>query len=124
MPAGNYEVDLDAQSKCKVCGKRREMCCADMKYDGNNVDGWWDGYCIACCPKHNPINGTAEDRWKVSEKTTSVTKDKVTVKTLPPPEIFDVLHAAEAVGITLPTAVDTWWEKETKQVWEGLNENL
>lgn len=33
--------------------------------------------------------------------------------TLPPKEIYDVLHEAEANGIELPKSVLTWWERET-----------
>jgi len=39
-------------------------------------------------------------------------------KTLPPPEIFDVLHLAEMAGIKLPRVVDDWWYRETSVVWE------
>lgn len=42
------------------------------------------------------------------------------VKTLPPSEIFDVLHAAEAAGVILPESIDKWWEKET---WVVLSKN-
>ena len=33
---------------------------------------------------------------------------------LPPKEIYDVLHAAEAAGIDLPDSVNEWWFKETE----------
>lgn len=33
--------------------------------------------------------------------------------TLPPKEIYDVLHKAEAKGIELPESVDKWWALET-----------
>jgi len=32
---------------------------------------------------------------------------------LPPREILDVLHEAEAAGIVVPKEVDEWWEKQT-----------
>ena len=34
--------------------------------------------------------------------------------TLPPREIYDLLHLAEAKGVEIPNAVDDWWHKETK----------
>jgi hypothetical protein len=33
--------------------------------------------------------------------------------TLPPTEIYDVLHKAEAVNIIIPMSVDKWWRIET-----------
>lgn len=42
------------------------------------------------------------------------------VETLPPPEIFDVLHAAEVAGVVLPEEVDAWWSKETEKAWPGI----
>jgi hypothetical protein len=33
--------------------------------------------------------------------------------TMPPKEIYDVLHAFEALGGELPKIVDEWWEAET-----------
>jgi hypothetical protein len=35
------------------------------------------------------------------------------VNTLPPIEIYDILHEAEVAGILIPTIVDKWWEEET-----------
>lgn len=43
------------------------------------------------------------------------------VESLPPPEIFTVLHAAEAAGVILPKSVDDWWEKETEKAGEAFN---
>jgi len=33
--------------------------------------------------------------------------------TLPPKEIYDVLHEAESKGVKLPESVESWWIKET-----------
>lgn len=33
--------------------------------------------------------------------------------TIPPVEIYDVLHAAEEKGINLPDDVEEWWMTET-----------
>jgi len=35
-------------------------------------------------------------------------------KTLPPKDIFDILHSAEEKGIVLPKVVDDWWSNETE----------
>jgi hypothetical protein len=35
------------------------------------------------------------------------------VNTLPPKEIYDVLHEAEGKGIELPQSIEKWWKKET-----------
>jgi len=34
--------------------------------------------------------------------------------TLPPKEVYDVLHEAEAAGIQLPKKVERWWKEETE----------
>ena len=41
--------------------------------------------------------------------------------TLPPKEIYDVLHAAEEAGIDLPEIVDEWWFEETCKMEEEKN---
>jgi hypothetical protein len=33
--------------------------------------------------------------------------------TLPPQEIYDILHDYEVRGGTIPDIVDSWWKKET-----------
>lgn len=38
---------------------------------------------------------------------------KRTVHSIPPPEIFDFFHEAEAAGLSLPVELDEWWEEET-----------
>jgi hypothetical protein len=37
----------------------------------------------------------------------------MTAHTLPPKEIYDVLHEFEELGGTLPEVVDDWWKNET-----------
>ena len=44
-----------------------------------------------------------------------------TSRTLPPKEIFDLLHECEKHGIKLPEAVDKWWVKETEFTWKDLD---
>jgi len=39
---------------------------------------------------------------------------KLPAHSLPPKEIYDVLHAAEENGINIPLTVDEWWKKETE----------
>lgn len=40
-------------------------------------------------------------------------KTTLLVNTLPPEDIYEVLHMAEAAHIQLPKSVERWWEKET-----------
>jgi hypothetical protein len=35
-------------------------------------------------------------------------------RTLPPKDLFDVLHSAEEKGVILPKVVDDWWSNETE----------
>ncbi len=46
---------------------------------------------------------------------------KRTVNSKPPAEIFDFLHDAEAMGLTIPPALDKWWEEETWGPRDSLN---
>ena len=44
--------------------------------------------------------------------------------TLPPTDIFDVLHDYEARGGTIPDVVDSWWEIETGFTWREQEARL
>jgi len=46
------------------------------------------------------------------------TEENMKTNTLPPIEIYDVLHEAEAKGVELPASVEQWWTIET-----DINEN-
>lgn len=52
---------------------------------------------------------------KTPKKFSVVRKREARMKcnTLPPTEIYDVLHEFEACGIELPQSVSDWWETET-----------
>jgi PilX N-terminal len=48
------------------------------------------------------------------EKVADEGDQKMKCNTLPPQEIYDVLHAAEVRGVELPESVELWWFKETQ----------
>ena len=48
----------------------------------------------------------------------------ILTRTLPPVDIFDVLHDYEVRGGTVPDTVDKWWEVETGYTWQEQESKL
>jgi hypothetical protein len=53
--------------------------------------------------------------WDMAYELTKVlSRKKMKANTIPPKEIYDVLHEAEAAGVELPKSVEDWWSEETR----------